>query len=56
MTYELTAQEVALIEAYRRLYPLAQEYISGFVIPLAKSHDCAAVWSGAETKAGSRGR
>ena len=41
MTYELTAQEAALIEAYRRLYPLAQEYISGFVIPLAKLHTIA---------------
>ena len=41
MTYELTAQEATLIEAYRRLYPLTQEYISGFVIPLAKLHTIA---------------
>ena len=41
MTYELSAQEVALIEAYRGLYPLAQEHISGFVIPLAKLHTIA---------------
>ena len=41
MTYELTAQEATLIEAYQRLYPLAQEYISGFVIPLAKLHTIA---------------
>ena len=41
MAYELTTQEAALIEAYRRLYPLAQEHISGFVIPLAKLHTIA---------------
>ena len=41
MTYELAAQEAALVEAYRRLYPLAQETISGFVIPLVKLHTIA---------------
>ena len=41
MTYELTAREAALVEAYRKLSPLAREYISGFVIPLAKLHTIA---------------
>ena len=41
MTFELTAQESALIEAYRKLFPMAQEHISGLVISLAKLYTLA---------------
>lgn len=41
MTYELTAPEAALIEAYRKLFPMAQEHISGLVISMAKLHTLA---------------